>query len=172
VAACAGDTELRAHVFTLLAAHDRAGDFLADATVGAAQLKPAQAVPSEAPGTAVGPYRVVHLIGEGGFGSVYLAEQEQPVRRQVVIHRDLKPNNVLVSLQDGAPVPKVIDFGIAKATAAPLTDKTLLTELRQMVGTPAYMSPEQAEMNGLDVDTRSDIYSLGVLLYELLTGTT
>src|SRR5207237_9342012 len=85
VAACAGDTELRAHVFTLLAAHDRAGDFLADATVGAAQLKPAQAVPSEAPGTAVGPYRVVHLIGEGGFGSVYLAEQEQPVRRQVAL---------------------------------------------------------------------------------------
>ncbi len=89
-----------------------------------------------------------------------------------VIHRDIKPSNVLVTLHDGVPVPKVIDFGIAKATGARLTDKTLFTEFKQLMGTPEYMSPEQAEMSGLDVDTRADIYSLGVLLYELLTGTT
>ncbi len=89
-----------------------------------------------------------------------------------VIHRDLKPSNVLVTLHDGVPVPKVIDFGIAKATGGRLTDKTLFTEFKQLMGTPEYMSPEQAEMSGLDVDTRADIYSLGVLLYELLTGTT
>jgi WD40 repeat protein/serine/threonine protein kinase len=89
-----------------------------------------------------------------------------------VIHRDLKPSNVLVTLHDGAPVPKVIDFGVAKAMGQQLTDKTLFTGFAQMVGTPLYMSPEQAEMSGLDVDTRSDVYSLGVLLYELLTGTT
>src|SRR5204862_7233125 len=85
----------------------------------------------------------------------------------------LKPTNVLVTLHDGVAVPKVIDFGVAKATGhQPLTDKTLFTQFAQMVGTPLYMSPEQAEMNGLDVDTRSDVYALGVLLYELLTGTT
>ncbi len=89
-----------------------------------------------------------------------------------VIHRDIKPSNVLVTLHDGVPVPKVIDFGIAKATSARLTERTLFTEFRQFVGTPEYMSPEQAEMSGLDVDTRTDVYSLGVLLYELLTGTT
>jgi serine/threonine protein kinase/tetratricopeptide (TPR) repeat protein/WD40 repeat protein len=89
-----------------------------------------------------------------------------------VIHRDLKPSNVLVTLHDGAAVVKVIDFGIAKATGQQLTDRTLLTNFAQMVGTPLYMSPEQAEMSGLDIDTRTDIYSLGVLLYELLTGTT
>jgi len=89
-----------------------------------------------------------------------------------IIHRDLKPSNVLVTLRDGQPVPMVIDFGIAKATHQKLTEKTLFTNLGQMIGTPAYMSPEQAEMSKLDVDTRSDIYSLGVLLYELLTGTT
>jgi serine/threonine protein kinase len=89
-----------------------------------------------------------------------------------VIHRDIKPSNVLVTLHDGVPVPKVIDFGIAKATGARLTDKTLFTEFKQFLGTPEYMSPEQAEMSGLDIDTRADIYSLGVLLYELLTGTT
>ncbi len=87
-----------------------------------------------------------------------------------IIHRDIKPSNVLITLHDGEPVPKVIDFGIAKATNAELTQRTLFTEHRQMIGTPAYMSPEQAEMSGLDIDTRSDIYSLGVLLYELLTG--
>ncbi len=89
-----------------------------------------------------------------------------------IIHRDVKPSNVLVTLHDGVPVPKVIDFGIAKATETRLTDKTLFTRFHQFIGTPAYMSPEQAEMSGLDVDTRSDIYSLGVLLYELLTGST
>ncbi len=89
-----------------------------------------------------------------------------------LIHRDVKPSNVLVTLHDGAPVPKVIDFGIAKATESRLTDKTLFTRFHQFIGTPAYMSPEQAEMSGLDIDTRSDIYSLGVLLYELLTGST
>jgi len=88
------------------------------------------------------------------------------------VHRDLKPSNVLVTLHDGVPVPKVIDFGIAKATQQELTEKTIHTQFHQFVGTPAYVSPEQAEMSGLDIDTRSDIYSLGVLLYELLTGTT
>jgi serine/threonine protein kinase len=89
-----------------------------------------------------------------------------------IIHRDIKPSNVMVTLHDGAPVPKVIDFGIAKATGQDLTDKTVFTEYRHFIGTPEYMSPEQAAMSGLDVDTRADIYSLGVLLYELLTGTT
>lgn len=89
-----------------------------------------------------------------------------------IIHRDLKPNNILVTLHDGVPVPKVIDFGIAKATDSRLTDHTLFTKFHQFVGTPAYMSPEQAEMSGLDVDTRSDVYSLGVLMYELITGST
>jgi serine/threonine protein kinase/tetratricopeptide (TPR) repeat protein len=89
-----------------------------------------------------------------------------------LIHRDIKPSNVMVTLHDGTPVVKIIDFGVAKATAQKLTEKTLFTAFGQMIGTPAYMSPEQAEMSGLDIDTRSDIYSLGVLLYELLTGTT
>ena len=94
----------------------------------------------------------------------------QHAHQKGIIHRDVKPSNILVTLHDGVPVPKVIDFGIAKATSGPLTDKTLFTAYEQFIGTPAYMSPEQAEMSGLDVDTRSDIYSLGVLLYELLTG--
>jgi len=89
-----------------------------------------------------------------------------------IIHRDIKPSNILVTLHDGVPVPKVIDFGIAKATEGRLTDATVYTQLHQFIGTPAYMSPEQAEMSGLDIDTRSDIYSLGVLLYELLAGST
>ena len=96
----------------------------------------------------------------------------QHAHQKGVIHRDIKPSNILVTLHDGVPVPKVIDFGIAKATEGKLTDKTLFTACEQFIGTPAYMSPEQAEMSGLDVDTRSDIYSLGVLLYELLTGKT
>ncbi len=96
----------------------------------------------------------------------------QHAHQKGVIHRDIKPSNILVTLHDGVPVPKVIDFGIAKATQGELSDKTVYTQLQQFIGTPAYMSPEQAEMSGLDVDTRSDIYSLGVLLYELLTGTT
>jgi serine/threonine protein kinase len=96
----------------------------------------------------------------------------QHAHQKGIIHRDLKPSNILVTLHDGVPVPKVIDFGIAKATEGRLTDATVYTQLHQFVGTPAYMSPEQAEMSGLDIDTRSDIYSLGVLLYELLTGST
>jgi serine/threonine protein kinase/tetratricopeptide (TPR) repeat protein len=218
---------------------------------------------SEAPGTVIGPYRLLQQIGEGGFGVVFMAEQTTPVRRMValkvikpgmdtrqviarfeserqalalmdhpnvakvldagatssgrpyfvmelvkgvpitefcdrnqlrpdqrlnlfldacraiqhahqkgVIHRDIKPNNVMVTLHDGIPVVKVIDFGLAKATAQQLTERTLFTAYGEMLGTPVYMSPEQAEMSGLDIDTRTDVYSLGVLLYELLTGTT
>ena len=214
-------------------------------------------------GDSIGRYKLLQEIGEGGCGTVYMAEQEEPVRRRValklikrgmdtrqviarfeaerqalammdhpniakvfdagetqtgqpffvmelvrglpitkycdqeklrpeerlklfvqvcqaiqhahqkgIIHRDIKPSNVLVAFQDGVPVPKVIDFGIAKAIQARLTDKTLFTAIEQFMGTPAYMSPEQAEMSSIDIDTRSDIYSLGVLLYELLTGTT
>ena len=96
----------------------------------------------------------------------------QHAHQKGIIHRDIKPSNILVTLHDGVPVPKVIDFGIAKATQGRLTDQTLYTAFEQFIGTPAYMSPEQAEMSGLDIDTRSDIYSLGVLLYELLTGKT
>ena len=96
----------------------------------------------------------------------------QHAHQKGIIHRDIKPSNILVTLHDGVPVPKVIDFGIAKATEQRLTEKTLFTEFTAFIGTPAYMSPEQAEMSGLDIDTRSDIYALGVLLYELLTGKT
>jgi serine/threonine protein kinase/Tol biopolymer transport system component len=96
----------------------------------------------------------------------------QHAHHKGIIHRDLKPSNVMVTLHDGVPVAKVIDFGVAKATSQQLTQRTLFTAYGQMIGTPLYMSPEQAEMSGLDIDTRSDIYSLGVLLYELLTGTT
>ncbi|HWN97033.1 MAG TPA: serine/threonine-protein kinase, partial [Methylomirabilota bacterium] len=102
---------------------------------------------------------------------VLVCEAVQHAHQKGVIHRDLKPGNILVSEQDGRCVPKVIDFGVAKALEEPLTDKTLFTRYQQFLGTPAYMSPEQAGLGGLDVDTRSDIYSLGVLLYELLTGT-
>ncbi len=94
----------------------------------------------------------------------------QHAHQKAIIHRDIKPSNVLVAIQDGKPVPKIIDFGVAKALAQPLTDKTMHTELGQIIGTPAYMSPEQAEITGLNVDTRTDIYSLGVLLYQLLVG--
>src|SRR5262245_718604 len=96
----------------------------------------------------------------------------QHAHQKGIIHRDIKPSNILVTLHDGMPVPKVIDFGIAKATQQELTDKTLFTQFQQFIGTPAYISPEQAEMSGLDIDTRADIYSLGVLLYELLVGQT
>jgi eukaryotic-like serine/threonine-protein kinase len=259
--ACGGNAELRAKVERLLANHDRAGSFLEHpAMVLGTVALPANSV---AVGTRIGPYKLLEIIGEGGMGVVYLAEQREPVRRQVaikiikpgmdskqivarfeaerqalammdhpniarvleagaidtghpyfvmelvrgiaitdycdqarltvrqrldvfmqvcravqhahtkgVIHRDLKPSNVLVTSDDGVPVPKVIDFGVAKALEQPLTERTLHTGFAQMVGTPLYMSPEQAEFNLRGVDTRSDIYSLGVLLYELLTGAT
>jgi eukaryotic-like serine/threonine-protein kinase len=103
---------------------------------------------------------------------IKICQAIQHAHQKGIIHRDIKPSNILVTLHDGVPVPKVIDFGIAKATEGRLTDATVYTQLHQFIGTPAYMSPEQAEMSGLDIDTRSDIYSLGVLLYELLTGKT
>src|SRR6266852_6085336 len=256
--ACKGQPELRAQVESLLRAHEQAGDFL-----GQTIPLPSSDFEMQPPGTMIGRYKLLEKIGEGGFGVVYMAEQQEPVQRKValkiikpgmdtreviarfeaerqalalmdhpniarvldggataesrpyfvmelvrgipitefcdqknlptaerlqlfikvcqavqhahqkaVIHRDLKPSNILVTLYDGEAVPKVIDFGVAKALGQKLTEKTLFTAFRQMIGTPAYMAPEQAEMSGVDIDTRSDIYSLGVLLYELLTGVT
>ena len=260
------DVALEARVRSLLQAHDEAGTFL-DAPASAAPSPNKTIVVTvpltEKPGDRIGRYKLLQQLGEGGCGVVYMAEQEEPVRRRValkviklgmdtksviarfeaerqalammdhpniakvldagatetgrpyfvmelvrgiriteycdqnklsteerldlfiqvcraiqhahqkgIIHRDIKPSNILVTLHDGQPVPKVIDFGIAKATQGRLTDQTLFTAFEQFIGTPAYMSPEQAEMSGLDVDTRSDIYALGVLLYELLTGRT
>jgi tRNA A-37 threonylcarbamoyl transferase component Bud32 len=103
---------------------------------------------------------------------IQVCQAIQHAHQKGIIHRDIKPSNILVTLHDGVPVPKVIDFGIAKATQGRLTDQTLFTAFEQFIGTPAYMSPEQAEMSGLDIDTRSDVYALGVLLYELLTSRT
>src|SRR6266542_2055970 len=260
--ACAGDDALRQRVEALLRAHDSAGMFMDSLAVDPRRETPV-VKPSEQPGDRIGRYKLLQQIGEGGCGVVYMAEQEEPVRRRValkviklgmdtisviarfeaerqalalmdhpniakvldagatetgrpyfvmelvggikitdyceqnhlttrqrldlfiqvcravqhahqkgVIHRDIKPSNVLVATQDGTAVPKVIDFGIAKATQGRLTDHTIFTAFEQFIGTPAYMSPEQAQIGGLDIDTRSDIYSLGVLLYELLTGKT
>jgi serine/threonine protein kinase len=269
---CAADPDLGQRLRAMLAA---AGDaqFEAPASPAAplldATLPPEPAAAGarsashhEGPGSTIGPYRLLQMLGEGGFGAVYLAEQSQPVARQValkilklgmdsaqvvarfeqerqalalmdhahiakvfdagttsngrpyfvmelcrgapivdycdkngltieqrlelleqvchaiqhahgkgIVHRDIKPSNVLVGVQDGKPLAKVIDFGIAKAIAQPLTDRTLFTQQQQVIGTLQYMSPEQAE-GSLDIDTRTDVYALGVLLYELLTGTT
>src|SRR5437867_2452068 len=103
---------------------------------------------------------------------IQVCQAVQHAHQKGIIHRDIKPSNILVTQHDSVAVPKVIDFGIAKATTGQLTDKTVFTAFAQFMGTPAYMSPEQAQMSGLDIDTRSDIYALGVLLYELLTGKT
>ncbi|MGC3958519.1 MAG: serine/threonine-protein kinase [Verrucomicrobiota bacterium] len=271
--ACDGDAPLREQIASLLAAHARSdrlfspsvSDYVTHTldsltTTALAELEPASL---EKIGSRVGRYRILQPLGEGGCGLVYLAEQEEPVRRQValkiiklgmdtrsviarfeaerqalalmdhpniakvldagatengrpyfvmelvrgvritayceenrlnprqrlnlfiqvchaiqhahqkgVVHRDIKPSNILVTVNNNVPMPKVIDFGIAKATEGKLTDAPAFTVMGQFIGTPAYMSPEQADMQGLDVDTRSDIYSLGVLLYELLTGRT
>ncbi|MCC6678826.1 MAG: serine/threonine protein kinase [Phycisphaerales bacterium] len=276
---CGGDAGLRRRLEAMITVTESEGDF-AGAT---ANLSPSPSTDTEAtldgggprppaprrtaelregPGTKIGPYTLLKQIGEGGFGAVFMAEQEKPVQRRValkiiklgmdtgqvvarfeqerqalammdhpniakvldagatetgrpffvmelcsgvpiveycdtnnlnieerlellsqvcnavqhahskgIIHRDIKPTNILVSTQDGLPAAKVIDFGIAKATASKLTERTLFTEHRQLIGTPEYMSPEQAE-GSLDIDTRTDVYSLGVLLYELLTGST
>ena len=259
--ACAGDEGFRERVERLLEVHVNELNLLVTNDAFSTTLE--QSPVSESAGQAIGRFKLLQEIGEGGFGVVFMAEQLRPVRRKValkvikpgmdtkavvarfeaerqalammdhpniakvldggttasgrpyfvmelvkgvpinefcdqnqlppkerldlfvavcqavqhahqkgIIHRDLKPSNILVTLHDGEPVIKVIDFGIAKAISHQLTEKTLFTAFGQMVGTPQYMSPEQAEMSGLDVDTRSDIYSLGVLLYELLTGST
>jgi serine/threonine protein kinase len=262
--ACGDNGALRQQVEDLITAHGQARSFLdvADTDFDETLVTTGKGA-SRDQERRIGQYRILQEIGEGGFGVVYMAEQEQPVRRQValkviklgmdtrrviarfeaerqalammdhlniarvldagatssgrpyfvmelvrgepiteycernklsiparlslflqvchavqhahqkgIIHRDIKPRNILVTLHDGDPTPKVIDFGIAKATSQRLTEKTLFTELRQFIGTPVYMSPDQAEISGLDVDTRTDIYSLGVVLYEMLTATT
>src|SRR5437870_1844572 len=157
---CGDNASLRAEVEALLRANQRSGDLL-DLPENAAVT--AHLPAHEGPGTIIGPYKLLELIGES-------CRAVQHAHQKGIIHRDIKPSNVLAALYDGKPVVKVIDFGVAKATGQRLTDKTLFTGFGALVGTPEYMSPEQAEVNNQDIDTRSDIYSLGVLLYELLTG--
>ena len=260
--ACRDDEQLAQRLEALLVSHRQADSFLETGPL-AENFTLDDSTPLEEVGQVIGRYKLLQKIGEGGFGIVYMADQQKPVVRRValkiiklgmdtkqvigrfeaerqalammdhpniakvldagatetgrpyfvmelvrgipigeycdtnnlgtrerldlfvrvcsaiqhahhkgIIHRDVKPSNVLVTLHDGTPVPKVIDFGIAKATQHRLTERTVFTEFHQFIGTPGYMSPEQTEMSGLDIDTRSDIYSLGVLLYELLTGTT
>jgi len=257
---CGDDVEVRAELNSLLESCDQAGGFLEIPPMGQ-NVTLDESPFIEGPGTTIDRYKLLEKIGEGGMAVVYMAEQQEPIRRKValkiiklgmdtksviarfeaerqalammdhpniakvldagatemgrpyfvmelvkgtsitdfcdannlstherlklfvqvcqavqhahqkrIIHRDIKPTNVMVTLHDGVPVPKVIDFGIAKAINRQLTEKTLFTRYAQMIGTPAYMSPEQAEMSGLDIDTRTDVYSLGTLLYELLTG--
>ncbi len=265
--ACGDDAELRRQAALLLKAHEAGGSLSTSAPDTTTSTEPAHGAPGvevdEGVGTVIGPYKLLQSIGEGGMGTVFMAEQMHPVRRRValklirsghdsrrvvarfeaerqalalmdhpniarvfdagttdtgrpyfvmelvkgipitrycdehqltirqrlelfvpvcqavqhahqkgIIHRDLKPSNILIAPYDGVPVPKVIDFGVAKAAGPRLTEQTLFTEFGAIVGTPDYMSPEQAELNQLDIDTRSDVYSLGVLLYELLTGST
>ena len=263
--ACGDNEPLRRRIEALLNASEQSGAFLEVSAASTLRRTPAASIPlAEKPGDKVGRYKLLQQIGEGGCGVVYMAEQEEPVRRRValkiiklgmdtksviarfeaerqalammdhpniakvfdagatetgrpyfvmelvrgvkitdycdeiklsirarldlftqvchaiqhahqkgIIHRDIKPSNILVTVNDGVAVPKVIDFGIVKATGGQqLTDKTIFTAFEQFIGTPAYMSPEQAVMTSLDIDTRSDIYALGVLLYELLTGKT
>jgi serine/threonine protein kinase len=263
--ACGGDAELRRDVETLLQAYHQVGDFLEQSPNGLRKEAKIGTFGVEKAGDHIGRYKLSQQIGEGGCGVVFMAEQEEPVRRRValkiikpgmdtksviarfeaerqvlalmdhpniakifdagatesgrpyfvmelvrgikiteycdqhsltteerlklfiqacqavqhahqkgIIHRDIKPSNILVTTTAaGTPLPVVIDFGIAKATTnQKLTDKTLFTAFEMLLGTPAYMSPEQAAITSVDVDTRSDIYSLGVLLYELLTGST
>jgi eukaryotic-like serine/threonine-protein kinase len=258
---CGDDDSLRERVQRLLDAHVEIGSFMDKPAVAA--ISTIDQTSLEQAGAQIGPYKLLQQIGEGGMGTVFLAEQTDPVKRQValkvikpgmdsrqviarfeaerqalalmdhphiarvfdagttasgrpyfvmelvkgipltkycddhrltprdrlalfipvcqaiqhahqkgVIHRDIKPSNVLVAIYDGKPVPKVIDFGVAKATGQRLNEQTLVTGLGSVVGTLEYMSPEQAELNQTDIDTRTDIYSLGVLLYELLTGST
>jgi serine/threonine protein kinase/Tfp pilus assembly protein PilF len=260
--ACGGDRALRENVEMLLEAHQEGCSLMEKGPLATVDSVGLTAV-GAGTGSRIGPYTLREQIGEGGFGLVFVAEQQRPVRRQValkiikpgmdsrdviarfeaerqalalmdhpniarvldagttesgrpyfvmelvrgipitdycdkhhlaprerlslfldvcqavqhahqkgIIHRDIKPGNVLVTLHDTRPIVKVIDFGVAKAINQQLTERTIYTKFSQMVGTPLYMSPEQAEMSGLDVDTRTDIYALGVLLYELLTGTT
>ena len=260
--ACAGDSALRQRIARLLERHRQGSDFLESPAAGELVTVEEPSI-SERPGTVIGTYKLMEQIGEGGMGLVFVAEQQQPIRRKValkvlkpgmdtrqviarfeaerqalalmdhpniakvhdggetasgrpyfvmelvkgvpitdycdqnqvsirdrlelflhvcgavqhahqkgIIHRDIKPSNVLVASHDGVPVIKIIDFGVAKAIGQHLTDKTVYTQFTQLIGTPMYMSPEQAGQSSLDIDTRSDIYALGVLLYELLTGTT
>ena len=257
---CGANSEELRRLIDLLEVYDHERSFLESPAVAVNATADA---PHEHPGSQIGPYKLLEQIGDGGFGVVYLAEQERPVRRKValkvikpgmdtrqviarfeaerqalammdhpniakvhdagatengrpyfvmelvqgvpiteycdqcnlmtrerlelfitvcqavqhahqkgIIHRDLKPSNILVTIQDGKAAPKIIDFGVAKAINQRFTEQTLATGFAQMIGTPLYMSPEQAELSPLGVDTRSDIYSLGMLLYELLTGTT